>query len=102
MPYAPATDADVRQMLATIGVGGIDELFADIPAAARIQRELDLPLGVAEPELMRQARAHADETIDLSRAVSFLGVGSRDSAADAMPPAQAGIWSAAMAAPKRR
>ena len=76
MPYAPATDADVRHMLAEIGVASIDELFADVPAAARIERELDLPLGVAEPELVRRARTHADATIDLSRAVSFLGVGS--------------------------
>jgi glycine dehydrogenase subunit 1 len=65
-------------MLAAVGVGSIDELFADVPAAARIQRELDLPLGLAEPELMRRARDFADQTIDLSRAVSFLGVGSYD------------------------
>jgi glycine dehydrogenase subunit 1 len=65
-------------MLATIGVGDIDALFADVPVAARIAGELDLPRGVAEPELMRQARAHAAQVIDLSSAVSFLGVGSYD------------------------
>ena len=78
MPYAPATEADLRHMLATIGVSSVDELYADLPERARIARELDLPLGLAEPELVARARAFADRTIDLSRAVSFLGVGSYD------------------------
>ena len=30
MPYGPHTPADRERMLATIGVSGIDELFADI------------------------------------------------------------------------
>ena len=78
MPYAPATADDLRHMLATIGVDAVDDLFADIPPDLRIGRELDLPLGIPEPELVARARAFADETIDLSRAVSFLGVGSYD------------------------
>ncbi|MCW2927618.1 MAG: hypothetical protein JWM86_1586 [Thermoleophilia bacterium] len=78
MPYAPATADDLRHMLEAIGVASVDELYADVPAAARIERELDLPLGVAEPELMRLARAHAANTLDLSVAPSFLGVGSYD------------------------
>ena len=36
--YASATDADRREMLATIGVGSIEELFADIPEALRLSR----------------------------------------------------------------
>jgi len=79
MPYAPATESDLRHMLATIGVESVDELFADIPQELRLGPDaLDLPLGVAEPELVARARAFADDTIDLSRAVSFLGVGSYD------------------------
>ncbi len=78
MPYAPATAEDLRHMLAKIGVDAVDDLFADIPPDLRIGRELDLPLGIAEPELLARARAFADETLDLSRAISFLGVGSYD------------------------
>jgi glycine dehydrogenase subunit 1 len=78
MPYAPATEADLRHMLARIGVSSIDELFVDVPADARPPHALDLPLGVAEPQLIALARAHADATIDLSRVPSFLGVGSYD------------------------
>ena len=78
MPYSPATADDLRAMLAAIGVDSIDELYADVPEAARPTRELDLPLGVAEPQLMARARELAGRTIDLSSAVSFLGVGSYD------------------------
>ena len=31
MPFVPHTDADVREMLATIGVSDIDALFDEIP-----------------------------------------------------------------------
>ncbi|MCW2923523.1 MAG: aminomethyl-transferring glycine dehydrogenase subunit GcvPA [Thermoleophilia bacterium] len=78
MPYAPATDDDLRHMLAAIGVDSVDELFADVPEAARMRGELDLPLGVGEAALVARARAHADRTLDLSRTPSFLGVGCYD------------------------
>jgi glycine dehydrogenase subunit 1 len=78
MPYAPATEADLRHMLARIGVSSVDELFADVPVDARPPHALDLPLGLAEPQLLARARSYADDTIDLSRVPSFLGVGSYD------------------------
>ena len=36
MRYLPHTPQDRADMLARIGVGGIDDLFADIPAAKRL------------------------------------------------------------------
>jgi len=65
-------------MLGVIGVDSIDELYADVPEAARPTRELDLPLGVREGQLMARSRELADANIDLSRAVSFLGAGCYD------------------------
>ena len=44
MRYLPLTAADRRDMLATIGVRSIDDLFADVPAAARRDGLVDLPL----------------------------------------------------------
>ncbi|MBE7559166.1 aminomethyl-transferring glycine dehydrogenase subunit GcvPA [bacterium] len=52
MPYIPHTDEEVREMLSTIGVDSIDDLFANIPEAARNPR-MDLPEAISEPELMR-------------------------------------------------
>ena len=38
-------------MLAEIGVSSVEELFADIPAALRLDRPLDLDDGLAEQEV---------------------------------------------------
>ena len=43
MRYLPLTDDDRRQMLATIGVDSIDDLFRDVPAAKALTEPLDLP-----------------------------------------------------------
>ena len=51
--YLSLTDADQQAMLAAIGVSSIDELFRDIPAGVRFDRELDLEPALSEPELAR-------------------------------------------------
>ena len=78
MPYAPATADDVRHMLDAIGVASIDELFQDVPEALRLDRDLDLPAGVSEPELVARAQQLASQTLDLTQVTSFLGCGSYD------------------------
>ena len=78
MPYAPATSDDLQHMLGVIGVGSVDELFADVPTAARPQHELELPLGVPEQQLVARARELAGRNIDLASSISFLGAGSYD------------------------
>ena len=40
MPYFPNTEADRQAMLAAVGAGSIDELFAMIPPELRMKREL--------------------------------------------------------------
>ena len=55
--YLSLTERDREEMLATIGVGSIDELFADIPESVRFGRELALEPALSEPELV----AHLDE-----------------------------------------
>jgi len=49
-PFLALTDADVEEMLRTIGVDSVDELFADIPASLR-SSGLDLPPPESEAEL---------------------------------------------------
>ncbi|MCZ4496921.1 MAG: hypothetical protein JWM25_1506 [Thermoleophilia bacterium] len=65
-------------MLGVIGVDDVDALFADVPEAARPTRPMDMADGVSEQELVAAARAHAARNIDLSDAISFLGLGSYD------------------------
>ena len=43
--YTSVTDEDLQAMLDAIGVGSLEDLFADIPRAVRLGRELDLPAG---------------------------------------------------------
>ena len=67
MPYSPATDDDLRHMLDALGVASVDELYADLPPGIRLYAPLDLPLGVAEPELVRLSAERERCTNDLRR-----------------------------------
>lgn len=75
MPYIPHTPDEVREMLDVIGVSGIDELFAEIPADLR-PKSFALAPGLTEMEVRRRLeRLAAKNRTDMS---SFLGGGFYD------------------------
>ncbi len=76
--YTSATDADRAAMLAEIGVESIDELFADIPADVRLDRELELPDGRSETEVFDHLAALAARNADADSERCFLGAGMYD------------------------
>ncbi|MDP6351242.1 MAG: aminomethyl-transferring glycine dehydrogenase subunit GcvPA [Alphaproteobacteria bacterium] len=76
MRYLPLTDADRRDMLAAIGVGGIDDLFADVPESARLDGLLDLPRHAGELEVERRITAMARQNLAAGAAPFFLGAGA--------------------------
>ncbi|MCB0857065.1 MAG: aminomethyl-transferring glycine dehydrogenase subunit GcvPA [Solirubrobacterales bacterium] len=76
--YTPATASDQAEMLAAIGVSSIDELFEQIPADIRLNRELDLEDGMSESEVYRFLAGLADMNLDAERIPSFLGAGMYD------------------------
>jgi len=76
--YLALTDRDRDAMLAAIGVSSIEELFADIPAGVRLERELDLPPALTEQELTAYFEKLAAENAHPSATVSFLGSGLYD------------------------
>jgi glycine dehydrogenase subunit 1 len=76
--YVSATDADRREMLAAIGVDTIEELFADIPEALRLRRQLALDAGLSEQEVYDELRALADRNVSTEDELSFLGAGMYD------------------------
>src|SRR5476651_291813 len=79
MPYIPHTDADRREMLATIGVSSIDELFREIPANLRVAPgSLDLPPALDEPRLMAHLWEISKKNINLADVTCFLGAGIYD------------------------
>ena len=73
--YSPHTARDIAAMLEAIGVGSIDDLFADVPARLRARAAIALPEGMTEPELRRHLGALAARNADAAGAAVFLGAG---------------------------
>jgi glycine dehydrogenase subunit 1 len=76
--YTSATDQDRAEMLEAIGVGSVEELFADIPQAIRLGRELNLGAGLSEQEVYDELRALAARNTSTEDEVTFLGAGMYD------------------------
>jgi glycine dehydrogenase subunit 1 len=76
--YLSLTDADREEMLAAIGVSSIDELFEQVPAGVRFERELDVPPALPELELVSHLTELADRNAHAGVELSFLGAGIYD------------------------
>ncbi len=76
MRYLPLSDGDRRQMLAAIGVGSIDDLFADVPREARRDTPFELPEHLGEMEVERAFTALAARNLSAASVPSFLGAGA--------------------------
>jgi glycine dehydrogenase subunit 1 len=76
--YTSATERDRRETLDAIGVGSVEELFADIPEAVRLRRPIDLPPGRSEQEVYEELSGLAARNRHCEEEVSFLGAGMYD------------------------
>jgi len=85
--YVPHTDAELSSMLAFLGLGSLEELFAVVPAALRLAGGLDLAPGLSEPDVMAAVEALAARNrpagADL---VCFAGGGAYDHEIPAATP----------------
>ncbi|MBI2755569.1 MAG: aminomethyl-transferring glycine dehydrogenase subunit GcvPA [Chloroflexi bacterium] len=73
--FTQLTDLDREAMLQTIGVGSIEDLFADVPADARFPR-LDLPPALSEVEVQRHVGRLAARNVTVRDWPCFLGAGA--------------------------
>jgi glycine dehydrogenase subunit 1 len=73
MPYIPHTSEDITAMLATIGVGSIEDLFDEIPAALRCGNLEKIPPALTEMEIGQLMRQRANQD---SGAICFIGAGA--------------------------
>jgi len=73
MPYIPHTPEDITAMLATIGVGSIEDLFDEIPAALRCGNLEKIPSALTEMEIGQLMRQRANQD---SGAICFIGAGA--------------------------
>ncbi len=78
MRYIPITADDKAQMLRDIGVRSTDDLFADVPAAVRLGRPLDLPPAKSELEILNELRWLTGKNANLVDNACFLGCGAYD------------------------
>ncbi|MBT60618.1 MAG: aminomethyl-transferring glycine dehydrogenase [Euryarchaeota archaeon] len=63
------------EMLASMGMSSIEDLFADIPAEVRMNEPLPLPPPQSEEEILADARRLLGSNVALGERVSFLGAG---------------------------
>ena len=76
MRYLPLTGDDRAAMMSAIGVGSIDELFADIPENVRLKELVDLPRRAGELDVERQLGAMAGRNTPASSVPFFVGCGA--------------------------
>ncbi|MEI9849703.1 MAG: aminomethyl-transferring glycine dehydrogenase subunit GcvPA [Sphingomonas sp.] len=77
MRYLPLTPTDRQAMLAVIGASSIDDLFADVPEAARLPGPVPaLPLHASEMAVERHMSALARRNMAAGDGPFFLGCGA--------------------------
>ncbi|HHY28688.1 MAG TPA: aminomethyl-transferring glycine dehydrogenase subunit GcvPA [Desulfitobacterium dehalogenans] len=76
MNYVPNTVDQQEQILTRIGVGSLEELFADIPESVRRQAQLKIREGMSELELVKYFSKLAAENKTVEEYTSYLGAGA--------------------------
>ncbi|WED42741.1 aminomethyl-transferring glycine dehydrogenase subunit GcvPA [Legionella cardiaca] len=73
MPYIPHTQEDVEAMLASIGIKKTQELFDEIPAALLYGELKNIPEGLSEMAMLKEAQHLANKN---HNGLCFMGAGS--------------------------
>ena len=76
MRYLPLTPTDRGAMLSRIGVDTIDDLFIDVPEAARLDGLINLPPHQSEMQVERDLLAMAAQNKTASTVPFFCGAGA--------------------------
>lgn len=77
MRYLPLTQSDREAMLGVIGAASIDDLFVDVPEAARLDGPIhDLPMHASEMAVERHMTALARKNLTAGEVPFFLGCGA--------------------------
>ncbi len=78
MKYTPNPSPVVADMLATLGMQSLDDLFIDIRAELQIKGGLNLPVGSGEMEVRNHLRSLAARNLNIEDYPCFLGAGAYD------------------------
>lgn len=74
--YIPHTPEDIQEMLKTIGISSVSELFDGIPDELRFKNELPISSACYETEVRQEMRAISERNINLTEGASFIGAGA--------------------------
>ena len=89
--YIPHTDDELAGMLAFLGLSSMDELFAVVPEAVKLQHDLELADGVGEPDVLAQMESFGGRNRARNdRLVCFAGGGAYDHEIPSVTQALAG------------
>lgn len=78
MSYILNTQQDIKEMLKTIGVNSVKELYAYLPEQIKLKGPLNIPGGLSEFEVKKVISELSKKNIPLERFNSFLGAGCYD------------------------
>lgn len=73
--YFPHTEDEIQEMLKTIGVNSLEELYAEIPEELKIKHELNITPAKSEMEVRKELQDLAEANIT---PVCFAGAGAYD------------------------
>ena len=86
MHYVPNTSEEQQAMLERLGLSSMEDLLTTVPEHVRLERPLDLPQAMAEPDLKRLLTRMAAKNKDIDTTISFLGAGTYDHAIPSVVP----------------
>lgn len=78
MSYVPNPPSLAREMLGSMGLQAMEQLFADIPAGLTLKAPLNLPEAHSELGLRRRLQELAGKNINVDQYPCFLGAGAYD------------------------
>jgi len=78
MHFTPHTAEDRKLMLERIGAKSVEELFAGIPAGIRLNRPLELPEPLSEPEAVTELSRLSTANTGTGQLTCFAGGGAYD------------------------
>ncbi|MDF2882717.1 MAG: hypothetical protein K0R54_3274 [Clostridiaceae bacterium] len=77
-PYIPITPDEEKEMLSSIGLNSVDQLFSDIPDEIKLKRKLNINDSLSEIQVRKILRNLSDENKSVDSMACFLGAGAYD------------------------
>ncbi|MCB2290116.1 aminomethyl-transferring glycine dehydrogenase subunit GcvPA [Clostridium sp. CS001] len=77
-PYIPVTEKEKNEMLNFVSAKSIDDLFKDIPDNLKLNRDLNIPMGLSELEVEKIMTNLSEKNKSTNDLTCFLGAGAYD------------------------